>query len=136
MHSLKETLAVGGSLLPGNREEQTRPNITHWDFTTNSTERTDAQAFQKAKATPGYTSKLIAKWHQLIGMLKITMNTFESKGLLLMDEVGLSKTVQIIGAMLILIYFRHYFGHTGDFPGAFSECLIRSKGANMLTTKI
>lgn len=61
------------------------------------------------------------KWHQLVGILKIMRNAFDGKPVLLMDSVGVGKTLQIIGVIALLPYYREVFRTTGSFPGEFSE---------------
>lgn len=64
------------------------------------------------------------RWHQLVGQLAMVHRAFDGKNVLLMDEVGLGKTMQIVGVIAILTFFREYHEAKGHFPGAFSECRI------------
>lgn len=62
------------------------------------------------------------RWHQLVGLLTMCDRAFGNRNVLLMDEVGLGKTMQIVGVIAILTFFREYYAEKGCFPGAFSEC--------------
>ena len=63
---------------------------------------------------------LKVRWHQLVGIFKGLQLAFEGKPLLLMDEVGFGKTMQVIGIIAMLAFFQEYYAKHGDFPGAFS----------------
>lgn len=62
------------------------------------------------------------RWHQLVGIVTMLERAFNNKNVLLMDEVGLGKTMQIVGMIAILTSFREYYEEKGHFPGAFSGC--------------
>jgi hypothetical protein len=59
------------------------------------------------------------RWHQLVGVIKMLENVFRGLPVLLMDEVGLGKTLQIACLFATLVYFRVYYTLHGKFPGAF-----------------
>ncbi|KAH8069438.1 hypothetical protein BXZ70DRAFT_867509, partial [Cristinia sonorae] len=61
------------------------------------------------------------KWHQWVGVHKMVVNAFQGKPILLMDDVGVGKTIQVITAMVVLRNFHHYHTQHGKFPGAFGE---------------
>lgn len=63
------------------------------------------------------------RWHQLVGILALIDSAFNGKNILLMDEVGLGKTMQVAGAIAIITYFRDFYDAKKFFPGAFSEQL-------------
>ncbi|KAK7677244.1 hypothetical protein QCA50_019838 [Cerrena zonata] len=58
-------------------------------------------------------------WHQLVGMLKMLDSAFAGGPILLMDGVGLGKTLQVIGVIALLAYYRKTKQDTGQFPGIF-----------------
>lgn len=66
---------------------------------------------------------LSPRWHQLIGIFRMVQRAFLGKPVLLMDEVGLGKTLQVIGVFAILAFFRHAYAVNGTFPGIFGEQL-------------
>jgi hypothetical protein len=65
---------------------------------------------------------LTPRWHQLVGIIKIIHQGFKGEPLMLMDEVGVGKTLQLVGAVVILTFFRDYYDKNGKFPGAFGKC--------------
>jgi hypothetical protein len=64
------------------------------------------------------------RWHQLLGIYRILERVFEGKGVLSMDEVGLGKTLQVVGAFAVLVYFREFYSQHNRFPGAFGESTL------------
>jgi hypothetical protein len=49
------------------------------------------------------------------------MNAFAGKSILLMDGVGLGKTIQSSTFVVSLAYYRGYYAAHATFPGVFSE---------------
>ena len=78
---------------------------------------------QLASAQPeGRT--LTPRWHQLVGILKMLINTFEGRPVLLMDEVGVGKTLQVLGYIAMRAYLYEAHEQQGGYPGLFGEyCL-------------
>lgn len=74
---------------------------------------------------------LVVRWHQLVGVYKLMKTWFPKRrpsprgdnGVLLMDEVGLGKTIQATGAITQLSYMRMAFSIKGKYPGGFSKSL-------------
>lgn len=60
-------------------------------------------------------------WHQAVGIAKMLLQLFEGKPTLLMDSVGLGKTMQVVGVIALLVYFREYKTANGVYPGGFSK---------------
>jgi hypothetical protein len=71
------------------------------------------------------TVELQARWHQWLGILRLIERFWQGKNMLLMDEVGLGKTLQVVGALTILAYFREFYEEKGRFPGAFGKLFVR-----------
>jgi hypothetical protein len=46
---------------------------------------------------------------------------FQNLPILLMDDVGVGKTLQLVGFIALLTYFRAYYDEHGSFPGEFGE---------------
>ncbi|KIK74159.1 hypothetical protein PAXRUDRAFT_176509, partial [Paxillus rubicundulus Ve08.2h10] len=64
---------------------------------------------------------LVPRWHQLVGIYRVLERAFEGKPVLLMDGVGLGKTLQGIGAVACLAYYKECFDAKGSYPGHFSK---------------
>ena len=80
---------------------------------------------QRESETPEWR-KLQPRWHQLVGIFKMLINMFESRPVLLMDEVGVGKTVQVLGFVAMRAYLIEERRYAGTYPGYFGECHIRS----------
>jgi hypothetical protein len=65
------------------------------------------------------TEPLKVRWHQQVGIAKMIQRAFEGKPVLLMDEVGLGKTLQIAGTLATLAFYREYYAVHERFPGAY-----------------
>ena len=78
------------------------------------------------KANKDSTTELTIRWHQLIGIYKLLLNVFDKKPILLMDEVGLGKTIQTIGVLSLLNYYRIHYETHKVFPGDFGKFPIPS----------
>lgn len=79
--------------------------------------------------------KLSPRWHQLVGLLKLLVCSFDGLPVLLMDEVGLGKTMQAISLVTTLCYYRQYFSEHSSFPGIFSELALSSNEDSLPFTK-
>ncbi|KAJ7439269.1 hypothetical protein B0H11DRAFT_1752130 [Mycena galericulata] len=60
---------------------------------------------------------LTPRWHQLVGLYKMMNLAFIAEPVVLMDEVGLGKTLQIIALVACLAYYRDYY-HQCQFSPA------------------
>lgn len=60
------------------------------------------------------------KWHQWVAVLKMVLNAFEGHPVLLMDGVGVGKTLQVIMLFCVLRWLRAFYGKHGHFPGKLS----------------
>lgn len=67
---------------------------------------------------------LAPRWHQLVGIFRILQRAFDGQPVLLMDGVGLGKTMQAIGAIACLAYYRECYDAKGDFPGYFGTHVL------------
>ena len=61
------------------------------------------------------------RWHQLVGIVKIMRHAIKGKPLLLMDQVGVGKTMQIIGAITTYVLFHSFYEAHKKFPGEFGK---------------
>ncbi|KAI9062335.1 hypothetical protein FKP32DRAFT_1574398 [Trametes sanguinea] len=63
-------------------------------------------------------------WHQWVGVLKIMDNMMAHKHVLLMDQVGVGKTMQAIGAIAVYEWLRLMFSQKGRYPDRFGTSLL------------
>jgi hypothetical protein len=75
-------------------------------------------------SNPSHVSPFGPRWHQLQGILRMVERAFEGKPVLLMDEVGLGKTLQVVAVIAILAFYREHFGKYSRFPGIFGEFMF------------
>lgn len=60
------------------------------------------------------------KWHQLVGIYMLLDAAFDGKPMMLMDEVGIGKTMQIFALIAWLGWFHEFYESKKYFPGTFS----------------
>ena len=65
------------------------------------------------------TIPLTPRWHQLVGITGMIERMFAGHPILLMDGVGLGKTLQVVGVITVLTQFREFYEANKRFPGAF-----------------
>lgn len=87
----------------------------------------DAQAGEEDTAPPQVVEKqpFALKWHQLVGVVKMMQCAMNSQAVLLMDDVGLGKTLQVIAFFAVLAYYRQFHSETNKYPALWGECLWR-----------
>lgn len=68
-----------------------------------------------------HNSPLQLQWHQMVGVLKMVHNAFEGLPVLLMDGVGLGKTIQVAAVIAVLTYYREFYAAHDHFPGCFRK---------------
>lgn len=76
-------------------------------------------ALEHESATP-----LAPKWHQWVGILKMMDNMFDGKNILVMDEVGVGKSLQAVGAIAMYEYQRLYYKSSGLHAPRFGEAYL------------
>ncbi|KAH7917293.1 hypothetical protein BV22DRAFT_1026655 [Leucogyrophana mollusca] len=64
---------------------------------------------------------LMPRWHQLVSILFLVDCMLKGNPVLLMDEVGVGKTMQAIGLIAIRAFFYDHFASKGKFPGIFGS---------------
>ena len=84
----------------------------------------DQQTAWTALEKKGGLIPLRPRWHQIVGMLKIMEHVIKGKPLLIMDHVGVGKTIQLIGACTLYSVFYRYFCEHQTFPGKFGKKLL------------
>ncbi|KAH7919437.1 hypothetical protein BV22DRAFT_1023013 [Leucogyrophana mollusca] len=70
------------------------------------------------KSSP-LAQELAPCWHQLVGILFMVDKMLKSDPVLLMDEVGVGKTMQAIGLIAIRSHFYDHYHTHNRFPGIF-----------------
>jgi SNF2 family DNA or RNA helicase len=79
---------------------------------------------ESATATEGFA----LRWHQLVGLVKMTERALTSQPVLLMDDVGLGKTVQVLALFATLAYYREVYRKSEKYPGIWGKrCFNDSK---------
>jgi hypothetical protein len=61
------------------------------------------------------------RWHQLVGILRMLQRVFQAQPVMVMDGVGIGKTMQAVGLASCLSYYRQYYARHNRFPGMFGE---------------
>ena len=61
------------------------------------------------------------RWHQLVGVVKALERAMTSDPVLLMDDVGLGKTVEVLAIFAMLAYYRESFKRNRRYPGLWGE---------------
>jgi SNF2 family DNA or RNA helicase len=85
------------------------------------TERDASQELGEQETSATTTEGHSLQWHQLVGVVKMLDRAKKSEPVLLMDDVGLGKTVQVIALFSMLAYYRTYFKLNGRYPGLWGE---------------
>jgi hypothetical protein len=66
------------------------------------------------------TKRFTMRWHQLVGTLRLLERALTSEPVLLMDDVGLGKTTQVLAMFAMLVYYRECENSRG-YPGRWGE---------------
>lgn len=62
------------------------------------------------------------RWHQLVGIHRMLERVFQNQPILLMDGVGIGKTLQAVGLIACMAFYRHFYDKHKRFPGIFGKC--------------
>ncbi|KAG1779882.1 P-loop containing nucleoside triphosphate hydrolase protein [Suillus placidus] len=74
---------------------------------------------------------LAPRWHQLVGILRLIDRFLDGKPVMLMDGVGVGKTMQAVGLIACLAHYREHHRMHGKFPGKFSQRCHRKTNGNI-----
>ncbi|KAH0833809.1 P-loop containing nucleoside triphosphate hydrolase protein [Lanmaoa asiatica] len=74
---------------------------------------------------------LVPRWHQLVGILRMLQRAFDGQPIMMMDGVGIGKTLQAVGFIACLAYYRSFFSAHARFPGHFSNKTWQGQPANI-----
>jgi hypothetical protein len=64
---------------------------------------------------------LAPRWHQLVGILRLIDRFLDGKPVMLMDGVGVGKTMQAVGLIACLAHYKEHYKKHGKFPGKFCK---------------
>ncbi|KAH9019861.1 hypothetical protein EDB85DRAFT_1872876 [Lactarius pseudohatsudake] len=64
------------------------------------------------------------RWHQLVGVTKMVERALTSGPIMLMDDFGLGKTVQVLTFFAVIAYYRQFYSETKRYPGIWGVYLI------------
>jgi hypothetical protein len=67
------------------------------------------------------------QWHQLVGVVKLVECALTSRPVMLMDDVGIGKTLQVIGFFAVMAYYRKFQAETERYPGIWGAYWILSE---------
>ena len=73
----------------------------------------------------GGVTELAPFWHQIVGIAQLTHNALKGQPTLLMDEVGVGKTMQVVGFIATYPQYFDFHNRHGKFPGNFSKRFVR-----------
>lgn len=66
---------------------------------------------------------LAPRWHQLVGILRLIDRVLDGEPVMLMDGVGVGKTMQAVGLIACLAHYREHYKKRGKFPGKFGNVM-------------
>jgi hypothetical protein len=78
------------------------------------------------------TQPLTLKWHQLVGVVKMVECALTSQPVMLMDNVGLGKTLEVVAFFAVMAYYRKFYSETKRYPGVWGAYLIRCDGRTLI----
>ncbi|KAG2352397.1 hypothetical protein BDR07DRAFT_1248544, partial [Suillus spraguei] len=81
--------------------------------------------------TTSPTQSLAPRWHQLVGILRLIDRFLDGEPVMLMDGVGVGKTMQAVGLIACLAHYREHYRKHGKFPGKFSQRCHQKTGGNI-----
>ncbi|KAG1741027.1 P-loop containing nucleoside triphosphate hydrolase protein [Suillus occidentalis] len=76
-------------------------------------------------------SILAPRWHQLVGILRMIDRALLGEPVMLMDGVGIGKTMQAVGVIACLAHYHDYYKMHGMFPGKFASRRCAKTGGNL-----
>ncbi|KAG2365352.1 P-loop containing nucleoside triphosphate hydrolase protein [Suillus spraguei] len=74
---------------------------------------------------------LAPRWHQLVGILKMVDRALLGEPVMLMDGVGIGKTMQAVGVIACLAHYHDFYLMHGTFPGKFASRKCVKTGGNL-----
>ncbi|KAH9019721.1 hypothetical protein EDB85DRAFT_1839633, partial [Lactarius pseudohatsudake] len=78
----------------------------------------DGDVFALATAEPHATRQPFSlKWHQLVGVTKMVERALTSGPIMLIDDFGLGKTLQVLAFFAVMAYYRQFYSEAKRYPG-------------------
>ncbi|KAG2343746.1 hypothetical protein BDR05DRAFT_883628 [Suillus weaverae] len=74
---------------------------------------------------------LAPHWHQLVGILRMVDRALLGEPVMLMDGVGIGKTMQAVGVIACLAHYYDYYKMHNRFPGKFASRICVKTGRNL-----
>ncbi|GBE89337.1 hypothetical protein SCP_1503450 [Sparassis crispa] len=111
---LLEALGIPKEGIPGFSKKQSKEGLV------------DPWSEEFDKLAPEDLEDLEPRWHQLVGMLKMMLKMINGEPVLLMDSVGVGKTMQAVGVIALRQWYREYYTQHGRFPGLAGKRQMRS----------
>ena len=78
----------------------------------------------EAKRAAGKLSALGLRWHQWVGVVTALDNMLRGKPMLILDDVGIGKTLETFGIISCLEWMREWKSTHGQWPGMFGKSFI------------
>ncbi|KAG1786495.1 P-loop containing nucleoside triphosphate hydrolase protein, partial [Suillus variegatus] len=75
--------------------------------------------------------KLAPRWHQLVGILRMVDRALMGEPVMLMDGVGIGKTMQAVAVVASLAHYQEYYKKHNRFPGKFASRKCTKTGGNL-----
>ncbi|KAG2045712.1 hypothetical protein BDR06DRAFT_1015378 [Suillus hirtellus] len=74
---------------------------------------------------------LAPRWHQLVGILRMVDRALMGEPVMLMDGVGIGKTMQAVAVVASLAHYQEYYKKHNRFPGKFASRKCTKTGGNL-----
>ncbi len=117
-HELYESLGFPTDCIQGIANKRDKERVySLWD------KDVDSVAFWE-NPPKGRVEELKLTWHQDVGVHVAGISMCRRQPLFLFDAVGIGKTAQGAGAILLRPWLRSYFEKNGKLPPAMGECLF------------
>ncbi len=101
------------------------PNFNHYEDPNGDVDPWSPAFADFVKGDQAYP--MSPRWHQWVGALAMIKRIMAGIPVMLMDDVGIGKTIQVLMVIALMqVYRRHYAEHK-RFPGMFGECFPRRR---------
>ncbi|KAH9926072.1 P-loop containing nucleoside triphosphate hydrolase protein, partial [Amylocystis lapponica] len=107
------------------------PGFSEWVDPDARADPWSAEGQQFLNSKSDRLEKLTPRWHQLVGIVKMVDKLLRRQPVLLMDEVGVGKTLQAVGLVAVRSYLRSYYAEHKEFPGRWKNMKYTSTDGNI-----